>query len=276
MHTALRATVALVLLGASLMITDLLPARSVPDDPVNVFKHGERIVYKVRWWIFRLGTIVVTTEKIEDTTATNAYRVRVSLESDPSIFFLSVKSQYESVITVSPLRCTQFIGYEIDGKDTLVTLYVANDSLRQVRMEEWKYPAGMKVREKIVDGLDAFYEGASLVFLARKMLHSNLQIVAPTVVDMQFFTTNINFTEEVSSLSIDAYPHPISVKELNGRANFSGKSLAGFSGDFRGFFSNDDAAIPVKAEMNITLGRAHVELEHWSRPGWTPPSPKGK
>jgi len=272
----LRIAFVVILVVAGLMVATLLPARPTPGNENNVFMDGERIEYKVRWWIFRLGTIAATTEKIEDTTATRQYRVRISLESDPSIFFFTIKSQYESVISVSPLRCTQFIGYEIDGKDTLVTVYLANDSLRQVKMEEWKYPAGVKVREKIQDSLDAFYEGASLVFLARKMLHSNLRIVAPTLVDMDFFTTNIDFTDNVSAVSIDAYPQRISVKELSGRANFSGKSLGGFSGDFRGFFSNDEAAIPIKAEMNISLGTAHIELERWSRPGWIPPSPKGR
>ncbi|MBE0557036.1 MAG: DUF3108 domain-containing protein, partial [Proteobacteria bacterium] len=51
-----------------------------------MFYPGERLQYKVTWLFFRLGTIVVTTEKIPGSSADDEYRVVVSVESDPTIF----------------------------------------------------------------------------------------------------------------------------------------------------------------------------------------------
>ncbi len=265
----------IVIFSLSLLCGILLPAFLISDgsrvSADEFFLDGERLEYSVKWWIFRIGTIVTTTEKIVDTTQRGSYRVRIALDSNPDLFFIHVKSRYESILTHSPLRCIQFIGHEIEGKDTLVTYYWIDDSLRQVKMEQWKYPAGKKIKEKVQDSLDAFYEGASLVFLARQMLHSGLQINAPTVVDMDFFTTTINFTEKTKQISLGVLDHPVEGKELYGKAHFVGKSLAGFSGDFRGWFSNDKAAIPLRAEMNITLGTATIELIRWNRDGWITP-----
>lgn len=261
----------MIILPLAFSMSSFLRSMSTAKEGDDIFHDGERLEYRVKWWIFRLGTIVATTEKIEDTTRVEAYRVRIALDSNPDLFFISVKSRFESILMNTPLRCTQFIGHEIDGKDTIVTYYWTDDSLRQLRMEQWRYPGGKKVKEKIQNGLDAFYEGASLVFLARRMLHSNLQIVAPTIIDMDFFTTNINFTDRTTEISFGPHNQPVEVKELSGKANFIDKSLAGFSGDYKGWFSNDKAAIPIRAEMNISLGTAVIELERWTRPGWIPP-----
>jgi len=40
-------------------------------------------------------------------------------------------------------------------------------------------------------------------------------------------------------------------------------------GPFRGWFSDDDAAIPLKAKVEIFLGSIVLELESYERPGWS-------
>ena len=40
---------------------------------------------------------------------------------------------------------------------------------------------------------------------------------------------------------------------------------------FQGFFSDDEAAVPIRAEAKVIVGSIVVELEEWERPGWIPP-----
>jgi len=46
----------------------------------------------------------------------------------------------------------------------------------------------------------------------------------------------------------------------------------GLSGKFEGWFSDDDAHIPIKAKMNVYVGSVVIELVKWKRGSWNPPS----
>ena len=246
-------------------------AQSPPKGSSAVFYPGERLQYKVSWLLFRLGTIVVTTERASNPSTRDEYRVRVRVDSNPALFFVSVHSEYESILSTSPVRPTSFTARELSGSDTVVTRYTMNDSLRQVHMVQWRDPGHLNYREQILDSVSAFYEGSSLFFLARSLVHSARTVSVPTLVEFEFFKTDITFTNVVSAVSIDAQDGDFDTKELYGFAHFVESSLAGLSGEFRGWFSNDEAAIPLQAELNLSLGTADIELEQWSRGSWSPP-----
>lgn len=248
-----------------------LQAQPSGGKPSPVFYSGERLQYKVSWLFFRLGTIVVTTEKLPDSSSGDLYRVVVRVESDPAIFFVSVHNEYESTISASAVKPLVFTAREFSGSDTLVTRYVLDDSLQQVRMNQWRDPGHTDRKEETLDSVGIFYEGASMYFLARSLIHSRFTVTVPTLVAFDFFETDITFTGNVTGVSIDAVDEEIETKELYGFAHFVESSLGGLSGEFEGWFTNDEAAIPVLAKMQLTLGTANIELEQWSRGTWSPP-----
>jgi hypothetical protein len=47
------------------------------------------------------------------------------------------------------------------------------------------------------------------------------------------------------------------------------------TGDFEGWFSNDEARVPILAKMKVILGSITIELMRWKRAGWTPPRAEG-
>jgi len=138
-------------------------------------------------------------------------------------------------------------------------------------MEQRRMPVDTLVKSLVGDSIDRVFDGASLFFYARTMAHTNVRYSAPTLVEMEMFSTDISFTGKSTGVEIGAVDEEIDTRELFGKANFEGKTFGGFSGDFRGWFSNDYASIPIKAEMSISLGTVTVELEEWSRPYWIPP-----
>ena len=244
-------------------------AQQEPQPNLGAFHAGERLQYRVRWLFFRLGTITVTTDTIRGDPG--KFKVLLKLDSNPDIFFISIHSIYEGIVGLHPLRCVSFLGKEKDGDDTLVTTYTYFDSLRRVVMEQRRMPVDTLVKSLVGDSIDRFFDGASLFFYARTMAHTNVRYSAPTLVEMEMFSTDISFTGKSTGVEIGAVDEEIDTRELFGKANFEGKTFGGFSGDFRGWFSNDYASIPIKAEMSISLGTVTVELEEWSRPYWIPP-----
>lgn len=246
-------------------------AQSPARDPSPVFYAGERLQYKVSWLFVRLGTIVITTQKLPTSGSGDQYLVRLRVTSNPAIFFVDVNNEYESVISASAMKPVAFTAREFTGSDTIVTQYSMDTMLRQIKIIEWSDPGHTNVQEKVIDSVDVFYEGVSMFFLARSLIHSTLTLTVPTLVSFDLFDTDITFTQKVEAVSIDAMDDEIDAKELYGFAHFVESSLAGLSGDFEGWFTNDEAAIPVVAKMQLTVGTANIELEEWSRGSWSPP-----
>ncbi len=245
------------------------PAQQEQQVNLGAFYPGEWLRYKVKWLFFRLGTITVVTDTIPDNPA--RFKVTLTLDSNPDIFFISIHSHYEGIVGLQPVRCESFVGRERQGDDTLLTTYTFIDSLRRVVMEQRLLPADTLIKSVTRDTVDRFFDGASLFFFARTLAHINGHYRAPTLVDMEMFSTDITFTGTSEGVEIGAVNEEIDTRELFGKANFEGKTFGGFSGLFRGWFSNDYASIPIKAEMSISLGTVTVELEQWSRPYWSPP-----
>jgi len=244
-------------------------AQQEPPPNLGAFYPGERLQYKVKWLFFRLGTIIVTTDTIPGDMG--RFKVSLMLDSNPDVFFISIHSKYEGIVGLHPVRCESFKGFEKAGNDTVVTTYTFIDSLRRVVMEQRLMPIDTVVKSQVTDTVDRFFDGASLFFFARTMAHSNATYTAPTLVEMEMFTTDITFMGTSTATEIGAVDEEIDTRELFGKANFEGKTFGGFAGEFRGWFSNDYASVPIKAEMSISLGTVTVELEEWSRPFWFPP-----
>ena len=262
-----------VVLAASLLfVTGILsnsPASAESQTNPVVFASGERLQYKVKWLFFRLGTIVVTAEQVPNTIG--KYRTSIILDSNPDLFFISIHNRYDAVVNVDPIRCDALRATEISGSDTVVTMYDFVPSLGRINMEKRVYPADTLVRHEVKDSIDRFFDGASLFFFARAMLHNDTTLTVPTLVDFDMFQTHITFSTVPVPLEVSALDDPVETLELFGQAEFEGSTFGGFSGDFKGWFSNDHAAVPLRAELSITLGSVDVELEQWSRTGWTPP-----
>ncbi|MFM7156903.1 MAG: DUF3108 domain-containing protein, partial [Bacteroidota bacterium] len=106
-------------------------------------------------------------------------------------------------------------------------------------------------------------------FLARQMLKSKKTIKVPTIIMDDTVSTSINFVGKEETVEIDAAKYPIKTIYLSGTANWTG--IYGLSGKFEGWFSDDEARIPIRAKMKLYVGNANIELVKWNRSSWQPP-----
>jgi hypothetical protein len=63
------------------------------------------------------------------------------------------------------------------------------------------------------------------------------------------------------------------VVKFDGKLDFTG--IFGLSGEFEGWFSNDEARVPILAKMKVLIGSVTIELMSWKRKGWAPPRAQG-
>jgi hypothetical protein len=74
-------------------------------------------------------------------------------------------------------------------------------------------------------------------------------------------------------VEVDAIDYPVDVVHFDGHLDFVG--IFGLTGGFEGWFSNDEARVPIMAKMKVLIGSVTVELMKWNRQGWTPPRGQG-
>jgi hypothetical protein len=229
---------------------------------------GEELTYNVRWGFLNLGTL---NYRVIDTTRYNnelAYRVSLKIDSSPYVFFVSMHYYYESYISTD-LYPMYFYGEEIDGdtrtryryffdregKKILTEVSLPNDTLNYQKKE---FPMPTPVQD-----------GMSLVNYARGNVYEPKSVNVTAFYDLKFGDFIINFVNNRIPLELDVFQQPIEGVELNGTTTI--KAIAGFSGAFRGWFSTDGRAVPLRAKMKVFIGSVTVDLEKWKN--WDPPVP---
>lgn len=234
----------------------------------QVMSPGEELIYDVSYMGISLGTIRVTTLKNEVFNGKSVHHTKVYIDSRKGIPFVDLHSIYESWIDPSVQFSHNFAAStkESDGSWSY-DKYLFDYPGQSVTME--KYKANKLSNKRILKTSKKWNDGSSLYFLARQMLKSKKTIKVPTIIMDDTVSTSINFVGKEEAIEIDAVNHPIKTVYLNGTANWTG--IYGLSGKFEGWFSDDDARIPIRAKMKLYVGNANIELVKWTRPSWQPP-----
>jgi hypothetical protein len=242
-----------------------------PKAVKSVMQPGEELVYEVSWSFFKLGKIrvlLVPPKAPEVSYSSIAYTDSYDL---PFVDFHAFSSSEMDSMLFS---LGSMLFEKKDGKgfrqiyrfDPSTKYYVTESAhVNDVSAQ----PSQPLTFDTLRLAYDRFQDGTSILYYARSHAHDTRAVAVPTLVRGKAGKTNFFFPAERTSLEIDAVAYPIRVVELEGKAEFEG--IFGLTGDFTGWFSDDDAAIPLKAKMKVILGSITLELKEWKRGNWLPP-----
>lgn len=228
---------------------------------------GEELIYNVSYGPFDLGEVKINTQRKINNPEYLAYFCTALIRSYKGVPFVDLHAVYESTIDTGVFS-RAFVGKSREDNVWDFARYTFEYDKKRVLME-------MGRRDTLVERRDTLtmeqhsHDGLSLFFYARDQLFSRKQVNIPAVVKEQKVNTYIDFYGEHKSVEIDAVDYPIDVIGFEGRADFVG--IFGLTGDFEGWFSNDEARIPVVARMKVILGSVRIELTKWKRAAWAPP-----
>ena len=260
------------LFGALLCIAihpDVLRGQSAAEP--HIFQVGEDLVYNVRYGPFDLGSIRVLALKREEIPNHLVYHTKALINSYPKVPFVDLHATYESYIDTM-MYSHKFIGKLKQDDWWDFSRYTFDYDRKMVFLEKGEHDTVVEKRDTMA--LDQVYEdGLSLFFTARQYLLSGRTMTIPTIINEQKVTTRINFSGERDPVEVDAIDYPVDAVKFEGTANFVG--IFGLTGDFEGWFSNDEARVPIMAKMKVILGSVTIELMQWTRAGWVPPRAKG-
>lgn len=226
------------------------------------------MVYNVRYSFIDLGQVRIRTLSKEKAGTFSVYNAKANIASYPKVPFVDLEAVYETWMD-STTRSHRFIGSSRDGKTWEYAKYEFDYEQQQVVIEKGKRNGQVELRDTLKINTP-YRDGLSLFFYARDQLFSGVRMNIPTLIKEEKANTYIDFKNERTNVEIDAVEYPIDVVAFEGTAQFVG--IFGLTGDFEGWFSADEARVPILAKMKVIIGSVTIELMEWKRPdGWTPP-----
>ncbi len=259
----------IILLAAVAFISHTSVSQNCPE---KVLRAGEELQYKVKWNFLRVGTIILRTEHDTTTGDTGHYRLIMTVESNPMLAFLRIHEYNESCVLATDPHSLHYLGKHASGDDSTLITYSYDPMTRRARCLEKDLRTGETRFSTTLEDAPPFVEGASLLLYARTRCHTGKAYGVPTMVGNGLHKTHLDFSGEKEKVNVDALRSPIFAIRYTGSADWKGGTSAGLTGEFCGWVSDDDAAVPLRAEMKVFLGSITIELEKWVRPGWAPPS----
>lgn len=258
---------ALGTIGAS-SPTTTPPSEASSKRTSTVLKPGEELMYKVSYGFITLGYIKLTTEKQTTYNNREVAVAKANLKSADGIPFVDLNVVFRSWMSPSTQYSHKF--YAAEKQD---------ESTWEVEEYFFEYPKdyiGLRTRVKnnvsdtnTIGTSEYWSDGLSLLYLAREFANTKRNVRIPTMIMGDTARTIINFRNEQEAVEIDAVDYEVDALVLDGKALWEG--VYGMKGDFVGWFSNDEARVPIRAELEVYVGDVTLELISWKRDGWSPP-----
>ncbi len=237
----------------------------------SVFLVGEELTYNVRYSFFDLGQIRIRTIREIRTPEYLAYEGKASIDSYSSVPFVDLHAIFNSVMD-SATFSRAFSGWTRNDEVYEIAEYRFEYDKNRVLIAVSRGDTNTKKHDTL-EVVSHYQDGLSLFFYAREHLHSQRPVDVPTIIKEEKVRTYIDFRSDRESVEIDAVEYPVDVIRFAGTADFVG--FFGLTGYFEGWFSNDDARVPITANLQVLIGNITVELMEWKRGEWSPPRSDG-
>lgn len=229
---------------------------------------GEELTYRISYLNITLGTVKTVVEPFAILNGQKTIKVKVYIDSHPNIPFIAIHSVYESWIDTSATFSHKFVANTLGGDRKWDFDQYSFDYINKKILVD-KYQDKQKIASKTMNIKKRYNDGASLLFASRALLLSQKSLHLPTIIMADSANTVINFQGTKGEVSIESSSYPVKTVYFNGDANWTG--VYGLTGRFEGWFSDDDARVPIKAKMKVYVGSVLIELKSWRRGTWQPP-----
>ncbi len=227
---------------------------------------GETLRYKVRWSFIRLGTVEIR-QNAADPLTPNTREFILLVKSASGLPFIDLDITHSMSASLGPLEFQTLVVQNGNGEKEKTTYNLDYGNQTMIVVDS---VAGAEVLRDTLRIAERCYEALSLLFLARSHASEKGTMVAPTVVSKSLGETILHFTGESEEIDVPAFDDPVQAYHFTGDARWVGDGFAGMSGEFEGWVSRDEAAVPLRAKVGIFLGSIVLELESYERPSWRP------
>lgn len=248
-----------------LILLILINSRASSQDKVMYV--NEELNYVVYYGFIKLGEVKFKITGKKNEGEKSVYTAWSSMKSYPGIPFVSLDITFESDMVGSGAEVYSERFKAVEDKDgkiitTEYKFYYDSNFVHVKKINDGKIEKdeNIKFNEniKFQDGLSLFYQARFNSFKAE-----SFQI--PVFMNEAETSINYFFSAKSEDISLSNFDNDINSVRCSGSANFVG--VFGLSGEFAGWFCDDETRIPVKAQMNVMVGNITLELDSYKRSG---------
>jgi hypothetical protein len=224
---------------------------------------GEELVYEVKYLFFKLGQIKF---KIVDKFIENGqefYKVEIKIDSY-SVPFVDIHANFKAIFD-SKFIAREYYSEMKEKKYYQSVKYRLVENFPAYIVEKNYHNLANNTKGTKLDTVKIstmYCDGPSLFYYARSNAHLNKTVILPTFIEGVKGVTLINFGKKKTRVKIDAIDGSVDAYEIDGKANYVG--FFGLTGDFVGWISADERAIPLKGKLKVLVGSVIVELKSWN------------
>ncbi|MCX7878558.1 MAG: DUF3108 domain-containing protein [Ignavibacteria bacterium] len=235
---------------------------------ISVFQDGEELFYEVYYSFVNIGWSKFYTERV--TGKSNFFKTYAKLKSNESIPFVDVNYEFISEIEVSgnQIKPHRFISYEFKDKKKSTLECIFKYDSGYVKVSKTGFD-GKEEINKIIYVNKIYQDGLSILYYARFFSLNDASEYIPVLMHDDTARMLIKADTKKRRVSINDYKNDISSVFIEGFAYFT--AVYGLTGEFSGWFSNDEARVPLKAKLEVKIGTVTLELKSWKRKNWNPP-----
>lgn len=221
----------------------------------------EKMTFEVRYGFIRLGNVYVYIK--QDTVYRGYPAVHMVVEMIPNRRVPIVGNRevhYHNIMAVNDTIPYGLRFWQNSLHKDLMERYVYDFDYEKGFV--YSFEEGEPVDTLILDELAD--SGPSTLFYARLFAGQNTRRSYPVYIDHEKANIEMDFSMEQVSYDSPAFPkESISAYVMKGNADFNGPF--GFSGEFMGFFKDDELRIPLEARVSIFIGNVRVRLIEYER-----------
>ncbi|MEP7146531.1 MAG: DUF3108 domain-containing protein [bacterium] len=234
----------------------------------KVLSEGEELKYIVYYGFIKLGEVKMKVEGKKTDGDKIIYSLYSTMKSYDGIPFVSLNSVFESEIVYDgkEMYSKRFKATEHDKEEVRTIEYKFNydSNFTQVR----KMKNGKVETDNIIkfNRNVKFQDGLSLFYNSRLSSFSSENFLIPVFMNEMETSVSYYFSSKAEEISIPSIEKDLTAIRCNGTTNFTG--VFGLTGEFAGWFSNDEARIPLRSQMTVIIGNVTLELVSFTRKGW--------
>lgn len=229
---------------------------------------GEEITYVVKYGLFKLGEVKLQILERKEKNESFFYKTRAYIDSYSGIPFVDLHQIYESDFNSGEFS-NYFRHTEREKDYVKFTEYFFDYTNKTVHIKKGKYKPYQIWTDSTTEVNNYCQDGLSLFYYARLNTGIKKSVDVPCFITEKFVSTRINFYDTIDKISIGAVDYDIPCCHLDGYADFV--SIFGLTGNFEGWFTNDEHAVPTIAKMKVVIGNVTLELKSWRKKNWNPP-----
>ncbi len=240
----------------------------------KIVEVGEELNYSVYYGFIKLGEVKFKVTGKNKEGKNELITATASIKSFDAIPMININYIFESIMLTekNEVRSAKFTATEFKEKSITNIYYTFdydNDEIKTLKEVDGKSGAEQVIN---IENKKKYQDGLSLLYNARlqsKSDKTNQRFNVPVYINEKESSVRYSFSSKPEEVEIDLEDYGIRCIRVAGVADFVG--VFGLTGEFAGWFSDDDYRVPIKAKFNVTIGSITLELASFKKKNWKAP-----